>query len=277
MQKTAKIQKAYKKHFLKKTEAALTIQKFIKNYQKKVFLNDFKEDSNNSINSSINDSYPLLHTAKRSLLKPSQTASKIPEETFKPKILNYSRTLAKKKESKLGNDLSVEKRLEIMELLKKNKIDELRKFKIEKEKNNLKTIPSINKSQEFNTSFLERQEIKSQQIRMKRETEFAKKQSEEGEKLTFKPTLCKYRPNRSVEKSISDLHAWAQLKKSQLGKAQKEKAEEEIRSLSPFRLSNRSRKIIQQREKKINENDRIINEFKETVAPYWPNQSPEKF
>ena len=269
-EQVCKIQRFCKKILGKKNQAALVIQKWFKNHQKKIQ----EEVSRNlsSIASTISDpEYPVLHTAKRSLLKPSKTPSD--QGTYKPAILNYSRILAKQRETKLGNtDLPVEKRLEKMHLIKKNKIDGLRKSKIEEERENLTMSPNINKSQEFSTSFLQRQELKSQQIKMRRDLEYLKKQAEESSGLTFKPSLCRLKPNRSVERSIKDLHAWAELKKAELSRAQKAKAESEARSLSPFILSNRSKKILQQREKKINENTKIMNEYKDTVLAYWPNQ-----
>lgn len=263
-----KIQKAYKRIFQKKTAAAILIQRFFKKFKAEQVVSR----NLSSIASTISDpGYPLLHTAKRSLLKPSKTVSE--SGTYQPVILNYSRTLAKQREEKLGNkDLPVEKRLEIMNLLKKNKIDDLRKSKIDEERSNLKATPSINKNPDFENNFLQRQEIKSQQIRMKRDLEYLKKQAEEKSELTFKPSLCKFRPGRSVEKSISDLHKWAELKKAELGRAQKAKAEEESRSVSPFTLSNRSKKILVSREKKISETNKTFKEYQEKMVPYWPNK-----
>ena len=71
------------------------------------------------------------------------------------------------------------------------------------------------------------------------------------------------------------MHAWAELKKVELSRAQKAKADNEIKSLSPFRLSNRSKKILLQKDKKTEETNKKINEFKETVVPYWPNKNLE--
>lgn len=263
------IQKFCKRIHKKKIRAAIVIQKWYKAYKKKSARSNLEEIS--SMVSSIKEPfYPLLRTEKRSIIKSSRIPS--PNETFHPVISKYSRALAKQREIKLGNtDMSVEKRLEAMELIKKNKIEELRKNKIEEERVSVRLVPNINKSVEFDKSFLERQEIKTQQIRMKRELEYVKKQSEEIDKLTFKPSLSKFRPNRSVEKSISDLHNWAKLKKAELTQAQKAKADQEARSVSPFKLSNRSKQILKQREKKNTETTKIINDYKETIVPYWPN------
>lgn len=264
--KIKKIQKAYKKHYWKKVSAAKVIQKWYKSLPKKKGIEEI---------SSLVSSIKCIENHLDRLSRPIERKSKIPipKETFKPNILDYSRTLAKQREAKLASEvLPVEKRLELIEMMKNSKLDELRKQKIEQEKTHIKLTPQINKSHEFSNNFLQRQELKSQQMKMKIELEQRKKQSEELSTLTFRPKLKSSKSSKSIERSVQDLHVWAELKKAELSKAQKAKVDEEARSLSPFRMSSTSKKILKQREDKMNLAYKALNEYKDTLMPYWPNK-----
>lgn len=270
LQKSVKtIQKAYKKRFSLKTQSAIYIQKW---FRKLKLSQTHLEDISSQISSIENTSIPVLSHSQKSIFKKASQLQQ-PKETFKPKILNHSRTLAVIRENKLGNaNLPVEKRLEVLNLLKINKIDDMRKTKIDQERMNIKASPSINKSQDLGSSFLQRQEIKTQQIRMRREREMLKKQSEETANLTFKPTLIS-KSSKSLERSVKDLHMWAELKNHQISKAQKVKAEaEQTRSVSPFRISVKSKKLIYNRQQRLAEQSKLTNNLKETMLPYWPNK-----
>jgi hypothetical protein len=267
------LQKFFKLRFKMKTSAASKIQTWFKHFCRPL-PSAHIEDISSQLSSieSENLSGQVLH----SILKPTQ--AKNPEETFKPKINDYSRNLAKLRELKLGNmNLPVEKRLENMHLLKNTKIEDLRKTKVDQERQHLKATPSINKSSDLlmqnseTSNFLQRQERKTLQIRMKREKEFVKKQSEELSSYTFKPTLVSKSCKR-IERSVKDLHIWAEVKKFQLTRAQKVKADEEVRSLSPCAMSNNSKRILIERQARLAEQLKLANEVKESLLPYWPNK-----
>lgn len=272
VQKSVKvIQNAYKRRFRLKTRSAIAIQTW---YRQIKYTQNRLEDISSQISSIENTSIPNLIMSQKSLSK-SYSKVQQPEETFKPRISKNSRILAKIREDKLGSaNLPVEKRLEVLNLLKKNKIDELRKTKIDTERMNIKPSPSINKSHEFSSSFLQRQELKTNQIRMKREKEIVKKQCEESAGLTFKPTLVS-KSSKSLERSVKDLHTWAEVKNHQISKAQKKKADEEARSISPFRISIKSKKLIQERQLRLAKQSELANNVKESVLPYWPNKSAQ--
>ena len=272
------LQKFFKKRFNIKVAAAKKIQSWFRNFlQSQTHIDDISSQVSSIENASlcIHPSNPsnASNFLKRSILKPTQ--SKHPEETFKPVLCKNSRTLAKIRENKLGNgNLPVEKRLEVMNLLKNNKIEDLRKSKIDEERLHIKSTPTINNSkfQDLASSFLQRQERKTLQIRMKREKEVVKKQSEELANATFKPTLVS-KNCKSMERSVKDLQVWAEVKKFQITRAQKQKADDETRSVSPYQMSSNSKRILQERQSRLAEQIKLASEVKESLLPYWPNKA----
>lgn len=276
------IQRNFRDLQVRRDKAARRIQNWYIERTRKRFLQNNKYKPNFDMKSSITNSdqrsppstdFLMFHTARRKLLRSHTSSTGSQDELlFVPSILSNSREMAHNRHIRQGSqNLPVEERLKIQEKIRKSKIDEHRKRREEEEYKDITHSPVINTSRYYDKDFYERQAIKTQEIKMKREMLTLQHQAKINEGLTFKPTINSSK-EKSTYKTVDKLLNWAAIKQKEKEIAIKAKNDEESKITEKFKLSKTSERLAKNRNLKRQNSISVNQQIQETLQAYWPNK-----
>ncbi|CAG9311127.1 unnamed protein product [Blepharisma stoltei] len=262
-----KIQTFYRNRFQKLTKAAERIQKWyisiIRNRYKSsvtsiatVEITPFQEPAS---------PYLMLHTAHRYYVRQMNSAGKSPQKkyTFSPVISKKTREFAEKYHNRHGSlKFDILDKFKMYETIKSQKIEEERK----KASESTATLISYKKSSESSgnyNDFYRRMKEKQDQYQSNRDLLIHQKIIKEKDTLTFSPNIKKSR-------STSFLKFSERLNYTP-SKERKESDETSFISEKPNLLSDKSREIAENRQRKLRKASQLQNEIFKSFQPLWPH------
>ncbi|CAG9321528.1 unnamed protein product [Blepharisma stoltei] len=272
-----RIQKWYRK-ILAQRQLELEIQNEIEqNLSKRSSLSTNSRTSTDKRNKSSEFANLNSEMIRKIVRSHTESAVHDDEVLFTPNILSTSRELARNHHIRQGsNNLPVEDRLRLQECNRQSKIAEIQRKQKEEEARQLTLSPHINKPRSYDKSFLERQALKQEEIRQKREMLALEKAAATEEHFTFTPTINKPKEKSTQNNTIDNLYIWAKIKENKMNKAREAQDAEVSKQMEVFRISEKNEKIIQQRNKRRQQSLSVVQAMENSLFAYWPSEKSNK-